>query len=254
MTKSIKLLSNYTKIQNLISVFTDLKLIDPMCRIKLFENKIMLYTMNQSEQGHVLALRVHVYDITDFFEVIELEQDVDYIIDNLGKVINNLKFFKPDTKIKGKFTVRKSGDSVYINPWAMSDGRYSFELNGIELRKMRDITYEKLTSLFDDNPVKWAFKINSDDFKDIITACRNGTEDVVSIIKDKDKLCVSEEFAWKLNIGETSGGDIDKLTFNKKYLYAIKTYPDIIEFDVYGTFFLMKGDNTYYMISYEKTY
>ena len=258
--KSVKLKSDYKRIQSLISVLKDLDKVNSMVRFKLFKDKIMLYTTAKNDLGAVLAMKSYIHDISDFFDVVEMEEDIDYILDDCKKFIKNLSFFRSDAKIKGKFTIRKSGGITYVNPLSMSDGRFSFEANGIELRHMKDISHDTLMQLFDKNPQHWKVKLKSEDFQDIIAACRvnDGDEDkIVSFIKKEDKFIATETLVWKLDVGEITNLENDEdttITFNKKYLYALKEYGEELEFIVYGNFFLFKNDNQYYMIAYEKSY
>ena len=258
--KTVKLKSDYKRIQSLISVLRDLDKVNSMVRFKLFKDKIMLYSTAKNDLGAVLAIKSYIHDISDFFDVVEMDEDIDYILDDCKKFIKNLCFFRPDANIKGKFTIRKTGDVTYVNPLSMSDGRFSFDSNGVELRHMRDITYETLMELFDKNPQHWKVKLNSVDFEDVISACRinDGDEDkIVSFIKKDDKFIATESLVWKLDIGEVTNLENNEdttLTFHKKYLYALKKYGEELEFIVYGNFFLFKNGNQYYMIAYEKSY
>jgi hypothetical protein len=147
-----------------------------------------------------------------------------------------------------------SEEPVHVRSAKFSNGKLKISCIGGELSKIRDISKSILDSRLDSKLSKWKFKIDKSDFLDIKRLSSINSEDKILMVNvESGKVSISEDYKWELDVDQLDDKKNTKIIFNKKYLSNINDN-DIINFEIFETFILVKDDNSNLMLSFETNF
>lgn len=255
MTKiSLKLKS--TNFTDFVNKLHDLSQIHDTIKIKMSAKEILMYSMISNDVA-VLALKSYQLNTKDYFENLNQEQTIDFIITSSGKFVKNLRFFNIDKTIKLDLVCKPMPDDdsiLHVRSAQFSNERLKISSIGGEQFKIRDITSTILSTRLNPKNSKWNFKISSQDFSDVKKLSSiNSEEKTLYINVTSNKVTMSEPSKWELEIDEINHKN-EQLIFNKKYLSNINDNCEQIQFLIFETFILVKDEISNLMLSFETNF
>ncbi|NBO22569.1 hypothetical protein EBU94_04415 [bacterium] len=237
-----------------LSKLQELSQIDDIVKIKIENEKMLMYSAKSTEAGATLALKSFTLDTKSIFEKYDYDETFDIVILGSGKFVKNLKFLSPDKKISMKISSRKKEEVMHVRSINISNGKLKISLVGGELHKVRDININQLESRLNPKNAKYGFKISNTDFNDIKKLSSIYSDEKVINMEVRDnKVYISELGRWELEVDEIDYKN-SNLIFGKKYLSNVSTEEEYINFSVFESFILIKTKDSNFMMSFEQTF
>lgn len=256
MTNKLHLILNRERFTDFIEKLQNLSSIDDTIKIKIDSENIFMYSMLSNDSA-VLALKNYIMPTNYYIDNFKSDETFDFIITGAGKFVKNLKFFNASYDIKLDMSYKKSDEpAMHIRSAQFSNNKLKISCIGSELSKIKDMNKKSFLSLLDVKNSKWNFKISLEDFSNVKKLSSINSEDKIINIKvnNNGKVYFIEEQKWELEVDETEIDSEKFLTFSKKYLSNIDSNSDIINFNIFETFILVKDVNSNLMLSFEQTY
>ena len=237
-----------------LSKLQELSQIDDTIKIKIENERTLLYSSKSTEAGATLALKSFILDTKSIFDNFEYDDTFDLVILGGGKFVKNLRFITTDKKINLKLSARKKDEVMHVRSLNITNGKLKLSLVGGELHKVRDITISQLESRLNPKNSKYGFKISTTDLNDIKKLSSIYSDEKVINMEVRDnKIYISELGRWELEVDEIEYKN-SNLIFGKKYLSNINTDSDYINFSIFETFILIKTTDSNFMMSFEQTF
>lgn len=253
MAEKLTLNFNKEKFSDFVDKLQDLTNISDIIKLKIDSDNILAYSMLSNDIA-VLALKNYLLVTSDYVTNFDSDKMFDYIITGASKFVKNLKFFGSTLPIQMEVNYKKSPEDeeiMHVRSTRYSSGKLKISCVGGELSKIRDINKSALEKRMDIKNSKWGFKISKLDFVDIKKLSSINSEDrVIAVQVESGKVSVMEEYKWELEV-DTISNRTTKVIFNKKYLSNINADNEIIEFNVFETFILVKDHNSNLLLSFE---
>lgn len=253
MPGKLTLIFDKEKFSDFVDKLQDLTNISDVIKLKIDSDNILAYSMLSNDVA-VLALKNYLLVTSDYITNFDSDKMFDYIITGAAKFVKNLKFFGSTLPIQMEINYKKSPDDneiMHIRSARYSSGKLKISCIGGELSKVRDINKGALEKRMDIKNSKWGFKISKSDFADVKKLSNINSEDkVITVQVEAGKVSVMEEYKWELEV-DTIENRTTKVIFNKKYLSNINAENEIIEFNVFETFILVKDHNSNLLLSFE---
>ena len=245
---------NQSNFSNFVSKLQELSQIDDTIKVKIENDKTLLYSAKTTEAGATLSLKSFTMDTKSLFDNFEYDDTFDLVILGAGKFVKNLKFLSPEKKINLKISARKKDEVMHIRSFNISNGKLKISLVGGELHKVRDITISQLDSRLNPKNSKYQFKISNTDFNDVKKLSSIYSDEKVINMEVRDnKVYISELGKWELEVDEIDYKN-SNLIFGKKYLSNTNTDNDYINFIIFESFILIKTEDSNFMMSFEQTF
>jgi hypothetical protein len=218
--------------------------------------EILMYSMISNDVA-VLALKSYQLNTKDYFENLNQEKSIDFIITSSGKFVKNLRFFNTEKTIKMDLVCKPMPDDdsiLHVRSAQFSNEKLKISTIGGEQFKIRDINLNVLSTRLNPKLSKWAFKISRTDFSDVKKLSSiNSEEKTLYINVSSNKVTMREPSKWELEIDEINHKN-EQLIFNKKYLSNINDNCEKIQFLIFETFILVKDDISNLMLSFETNF
>jgi hypothetical protein len=257
MSKKLSINLNKRYFPDFITKIKDLSNINPVVKIKIDTDKILMYSMKANDTA-VLALKSYILPLSNFFDNFSEEGIFDFIIVNAPKLIKSLKFFDMDTQVKMDIIYKphhENEDVMQIRSAQFTNGKLKINSIGGEDSLIRDLNSDLIEARTDIDNSNYSFQISKRDFNDVKKLCAIDSEEkILSIDIEEGKVIASETSKWELQLGEIDSSINQKIVFNKKYLSNINDNPDIINFYMFETFILVKDEISNLMLSFEQTF
>lgn len=245
---------NQSNFSNFVSKLQELSQIDDTIKVKIENDRTLLYSSKSTEAGATLSLKSFTLDTNSIFDNFEYDETFDLVILGAGKFVKNLKFLSPDKKINLKFSARKKDEVMHVRSLNITNGKLKISLVGGELHKVRDITINQLESRLNPKNSKYGFKISNTDFNDVKKLSAIYSEEKIINMEIRDnKVYISEMGRWEIEVDDIEYKN-SNLIFGKKYLSNINTENEYINFSVFESFILIKTDESNFMMSFEQTF
>lgn len=229
----------------------DLTNISDVIKLKIDDKSILAYSTLTNDVS-VLALKNYLLNTDDYISNFSSDKPLEYVIIGSGKFVKNLKFFNSSTPISLEINYKIIDDEIlHVRAAKFVNGKLKITCVGGELSKIRPVNKETLDSRLNIKNSLWDFSITKSDFSDIKKLCNINSEDRILTINVSDgKVSLLEESKWELDVDDISYKNT-KLVFNKKYLSNINAENEIIKFNIFETFILVKDNNSNLMLSFE---
>lgn len=256
MADKIKFIIKNDKFEDFISKLSDLTSIDDTVKLKIDNENILIYSMLG---GNVmLAFKNFLVKTDEYLEMKEpLDFTYDVIIANCGKFVKNLEFIKSQPKITMTLSCKESQEDENVmvtRSMQIVGGKLKVNWLAAERYEMRDINKDILKQRLDIKLRKWSFVISKEDFLDVKKLSTINADKIISIEVNNGKVILSEKAAWELEIGEIEKKTAS-LIFNKRFFKCIDvSEKEEIEFNMFETFMLIKGEKSNLMLSYEQDF
>jgi hypothetical protein len=230
--------------------------IDDVVKIKITEDKTLMYSMVSNESA-VLALKSYTVKTSDIFENFNKSETFDFIITSAGKFVKNLRFFNTELQIKLELNCKTLPDDVetlQVRSAQFINGKLKISTVGGEQFKIRDLNIAGLDKRLNPKLSKWSFKMSNEDFSNVKKLSSINSEDkIFNITVQNGKVSVSELAKWELEVDEISQKN-EQLVFSKKYLSNINDGKEFVYFTVFETFILIKDEDSNLMLSFEQDF
>ncbi len=229
----------------------DLLSIDNEILLKINNDKILLYSI-VGEKMNVNAFKSFVFNTNDVFHLImNLPNEVRFIITNGGKFETTLKNFtdyKED--IKCEFFMN---DDTYADNFKLKNSKLKLSINGGDVRGMNTtIDIEKINKTLNKDNIDFKFLLDKNSYAKIKKLMSIDTENDILTLNIIDKALTIGENNWDINISEIDHEDLS-ITFPKKYFKSISFTEEEINIYVFDTFLLIDNLNTNLLIALELT-
>ena len=231
----------------------DLSSISDTIKLKIDSDNILAYSMLANDVS-VLSLKNYLLTTSDYITNFNSDKMFDYIITGASKFVKNLKFFTSDNQIELEINYKSSEDEdvMHVRSSKYSSGKLKISCVGGELSKIRDINKQALEKRMDLKGSKWGFRVSKSDFSDIKKLSSINSEDkVITVMVNNGKVSLTEEYKWELDVDDIEPKRSTKVIFNKKYLSNINAENEVIIFNVFETFILVKDHNSNLLLSFE---
>lgn len=268
--EEIKLTLKADKLDYFRSIISDVIKINKTFRIKLEDDKMLLYAMDDSG-NQTLAFKAYTFDIDEFLEIEKDELfdeftegefgeeesdnklDINWIIEN-GSVLNKKLAFFRNKDIKCKLSLREVKEDVYVRNINMTDGKFKMSIIGGEGSNLKNINYEQLNNLLDYSKAETNVVIPTVDFNDAkrLSVIDSDEENVCFSLREGN--VIISQVNWELRVNETDYEGSENYVFNKKYLKSVNPKTDEITMYGFGNFVLFQEGNERFMVSYERTF
>jgi hypothetical protein len=256
MAEKIKLKVNNDKFVDFINMLDKLSKIDDSIRLKIDKDYILLYSMIKSGQT---ALAFKSYSI-ETSEYLTCNEEFDYLIDliipNSKKFVKNLNFIKNSEKILFNITYKKSmDDDSIMTARSLQIHSTKLKINWVagEPHEMKDMTKKSLEKNLNIKNRRWYFKVSEEDFDDIKKLSNINSSRMIYIKCEKNNVKILEDGSWEMEVDTIDEERNTELILNKLYLKFIDN-DQYIEFSIFDNFLLIKKDESYLMLSYEKDF
>ena len=251
--QKVKFSINVDKFPDLLSKIEDLTRIDDVVKFKIDSDNIFIYSL--VGDSAILAFKNYVLNTSDYFRFADsLSITLEIIITSSKKFVRSLSFLKGD-KISAEISYKESdeGDIGHCRGLMFSDGKLKIKLEPGESSVVRDITKTQLDTRLSLKNRKWAFSLDKEEFSDVKRLSSiNSDGKVLHLDLTDNKVVLSELNTWELEVSNSEYKN-SSLVFNKTFLSSIND-SDVIEFNVFETFILIKDDISNLMISFETSF
>ena len=256
MSKKLSLKFKQDSFTEFLEKFSDLTSIDDVVKLKIDKDETLMYSVISNEVT-VLALKNYIIKTKDFIENFNEEETYDFIITSANKFAKNLKFINPNQPIKVDLTTKKSPDDDYVyqvRAAQFTNGKMKITTIGGENYRIRDLTKVVLNARLDTKNSKWNFQITQEDFNNIKKLSTINNEDkTFNITVDKGIVTFHEPNKWELEVAEIKPHN-STIIFNKKYLGNINSDKELINFNIFENFILIKDTESNLMLSFEQDF
>ncbi len=256
MANKLTLKLNKNTFPDFISKLHNVSNIDPIVKLKIDKNKILLYSMEANDSA-VLALKSYIFNTAEYIENFDENELYNFIIINTPKFIKGLEFLDVSNTIKLDLSYKPLDDAMQVRSAQFSTGKLKIQTVGGEDSKIIDINSEQLEQRLDIDTCKFKFNMTKQDFTDMKKLCSIETGknfEIFSITFEKGKILAGEYGKWELLLGEIDDKIDTKITFKKKHLSNINIDNDIINFYMFENFLLVKDNNSNLMLSHEQNF
>ena len=255
MANKIKFKINKNTFADLIDKLSDLTAIDGTIKMKIDNEDILLYS---TLGGNVmLAFKNYLVKRKDYLEFDgDIEHTYDIIISNSKTFVKNLDFIKDSDKITMELNCKESPDDPTVmngRGILVTGGKLKVNWPAGERYEMRDITKSILKTRLDIKKRKWKFDITKPEFTQIKKLSSINSDKIINITVTNGSVVLSEKSAWELQIGDIETHTANMI-LNKRFLSSINDKSDVIEFNMFDTFILVKDHNSNLMLSYEQDF
>jgi hypothetical protein len=258
------------------SVMTDLKKINPLVKLKIEDENLLIYsidTLGQGKNAPGLAFKTYSFPLDHFFDIklkydkggkdefleeeeIEDKLMLDWIIPDIGVFIKKLSFLSDSSDVKGSIKIRNINNVDYATLVIMSDGKFKFTITGGDQDAIKDISMNQLNQFLDTSNSDLNFSFPS---KELLSArsasnIEGGDSNKNINIELKDNSVYFSQSNWEMLVGKKDFDSRKKITFNKKYLNNINPNVEEVYFYLFETFILYQEGNQKLMISFEQSF
>ena len=250
----LKLTAKGEMFTDFISKTEDLTKIGDTVKLKIDSEHILMYSM--IGETAVLAFKSYQVKTDDYFIFDEFDYTLDYVIIGAKKFIKNFGFLNIKNKIEIDLLYKDSPDNddiKHVRAISGTDTRLTLSNVGGEQYKIREMPKDKLNKFLDPENSKWSFNVSKEDFSDIRKLAQINEDRVININVTGGKVTFSELGKWSLDVDKIDE-DSANLLFGKKYLSSVNQSEDIISFNVFETFILIKDKESNFMISFEQDF
>jgi hypothetical protein len=245
--------SNFT---DLLTKLKDLTGIEDIIKIKFDKDNMILYSVLQNEQ-QVSAMKTYVINTQDYIQGFTTDETIDFVITSAPKFVKNIQFFNTDKDIKLDLIykpVPEEDNLMHVRSAQLSNGKLKISVIGGEQYKVRQITKSFIETRLNPKNSKWSFKVSNEDFSDIKKLSNINSEDrIINITVQDGKVTFNETSKWELEV-DTIQSKNQHLMFGKKYLSNINCEDDLITFNIFETFILVREKDSNLMLSFEQDF
>ncbi len=256
MSGKLNISFNIEKFEDFLLKMEDLSKIGDVIKIKIDTENIFMYSI--VGETVLLALKSYLLKTDEYISFKEKDLEdistIDIISINSKKLIKNLFFIKSSPKIQMELSYKKNDDKIQIRSAQFKGDKIKLAIQCGEESEIRDITKKTLSDRIDLKGRKWSFKVTSSKFQDIKKlASINSEGKILYINVDNNKILISENSIWELEIGEVEYSN-KQVIFNKSFLSSIDSDSDDVEFNMFDSFILTKGTDSNLIISIETSF
>ena len=242
------------KFKKLLARIGDLGKINPMVKIKIDKDNILMYS-RAGTNTVIQAFKSAIYDTSEFitinddFEKCALiqEESLDFIVLECATFINNCTIMlKDDSDIMCKLTI----DPIYGYARKMTLSNGIVELNFVsgDYTLIKNITKEEIETKFDVELADFSFSMVAEKLNDIRKFSVINKSETINIKVKKGKVTFSET-KWKMVVAEVDYDDC-QYVLNKKLLKSIEKEENITLY-MFPTYILIKQNNVNIIIGFE---
>lgn len=242
------------RLQELNDIFKDLAKIKEHIRMKVQNGTMMFYTIDGGETNNqVLAFKYYKKDVSEFFD--HDLNDLDFVILNVKKLTKQLSLYEEyQLPLTFEFETEDGTDinssSRMVKSLTIKNSKLKTFMIGGEPGLLRNLNIATILEKVDLRYRRYGFEMSVNDYNQVLDLISlDSTNEIVQIIVDKD--IQFREKGWELQVGQID--DIkENMLFKKKFLNNFSTDGlDVVVFDKYETFFVLRGSDNVIMISLE---
>lgn len=242
----------------LLFIIKDCGGVSDTVKIKISTDEILIYSLSMTD-SFILALKSYILKTSDFIKDFDIPGlSSDFIFCPAQKCVKSLSFFDPSKDILLQLNYKPQQEPQGINNIRIlefSSGRLKINHTSCENTQIKDLNKKLLDQKLDISLAKWGFKLSLDEYQSIKRLSSINPDDrVLTVNLDNGVVKFSEIGKWELEISQESQKKIGQISFLKKYLSSIDQNFDWIDFWVFETFILVKGQESLLMLSYEQDF
>ena len=256
MKKQLKCALNPDKFSDFVSVISDLSKIDDSIKLKISEDKTMVYSLDGGNNNIILAFKNYLLKTEDIFVGLDVEEDIDLIIPNSKKFVKNLGFFDTKEKISVVLNVKPMSDGgLEARSIQITNKKLKINWMAAEQYTVKDIPYKSLVKLLDLDNKKLSFNIDRKDFDDVKKLANINGSTLIEVSSDQDGvITMSEQSSWELEVDKIESSERLNYNVNKKFLSSVNDGTEPVNFHLFPNFLLVKDDTCNLMVSFEQSY
>jgi len=256
MSKKLTLNFNQSNFSDFLQKFSELTQIEDVVKLKIDQDEILMYSIVSNEVT-VLALKNYILNTKDYIENFKEEKTYDFIITSASKFSKNLKFFNTSLPIKLELISKTAPDDdtiEHVRTAQLTNGKLKISTIGGEHYRIKDLTKTLLNARLNPKLSKWNFQVSQEDFMNIKKLSTINNEDkTFNITVEKGVVTFHEPAKWELEVAQITPHNAT-IIFSKKYLGNINSEEELINFNIFENFILIRNDESNLMLSFEQDF
>lgn len=253
MANKLKLKINTANFADFVDKLNIVASIDDTVKIKITKKNILMYSMLGGGNA-ILAFKNFILDTSDYFDISDLDNDIDMIIPFAKRFVKNIAFIKDMEKSTFEIVYKEVDDIFNVRGIQIVSGKFKVTWMGGESNIIRDITQPQLAQLLDMRNKKWSFSISSSDFIDVKKLSSINGQKIIDMVVDSGVTTWSQTGSWELEVDRIDEAMNSTLILNTRFLGCINEKMENIEFSIFDNFMLIRDDNSDLMLSFEQTF